>query len=65
LINEEEILGKYNHGSESLPPPADEQYASEFEAFKKTPFGRKAVYGPGSDQNVRVVEDYKNVRDLK
>jgi hypothetical protein len=28
LINEEEILGKYHHGSES-PPPADEQYASQ------------------------------------
>jgi hypothetical protein len=40
LINEEEILGKYHHGSES-PPPADEQYASQFEAFKTTPYDRK------------------------
>ena len=64
LINEEEILGKYHHGSES-PPPAGEQYASEFEAFKKTPYGQKAAYGPDSDQNVRVVEDYNNIRDLK
>jgi hypothetical protein len=64
LINEEEIHGKYHHGSES-PPPAGEQYASEFEAFKKTPYGQKAAYGPDSDQNVRVVEDYNNIRDLK
>jgi hypothetical protein len=63
LINEEKIVGKYHHGSES--PPAGGQYASEFEAFKKTPYGQKAAYGPDSDQNVRVVEDYNNIRDLK
>jgi hypothetical protein len=63
LINEEEILSKYRNGSES--PPAGEQYASEFEAFKKTSYGQEAVYGPDSDQNVRVVEDYENIRDLE
>ncbi|MGB6628812.1 MAG: hypothetical protein WCF06_12845 [Nitrososphaeraceae archaeon] len=63
LIDEGEILSKYRNGSESAP--AGEQYVSEFEAFKKTPYGQKAAYGPDSDQNVRVVEDYKNVRDLK
>jgi hypothetical protein len=61
LISEEEILGKYHHGSE---PPGD-QYARDFEAFKSTPYGQKATYNPDSDQNVRVVEEYKNVRDLK
>jgi len=63
LINEEEIFGKYHHGSES--PPAGEQYTNDFKTFKTTPYGQKAAYGPDSDQNVRVVEDYKNVRDLK
>jgi len=61
LISEEEILDKYHHGSE---PPGD-QYARDFEAFKSTPYGQKATYNPNSDQNVRVVEEYKNVRDLK
>jgi hypothetical protein len=61
LISEEEILGKYHHGAE---PPGD-QYARDFEAFKSTPYGQKTTYNPDSDQNVRVVEDYKNVRDLK
>jgi hypothetical protein len=61
LIDEEEILGKYHHGSE---PPGD-QYARDFETFKTTPYGQKATYNPDSDQNVRVVEEYKNVRDLK
>jgi hypothetical protein len=63
LIDDGEIHSKYRNGSES--PPAGEQYASEFEAFKKTPYGQKAAYGPDSDQNAREVEDYKNVRDLK
>ena len=61
LISEEEILGKYHHGSE---PPGD-QYARDFESFKSTPYGQKAPYNPDFDQNVRVVEEYKNVRDLK
>src|ERR671932_824914 len=61
LVSEEEILGKYHHGSE---PPGD-QYARDFESFKSTPYGQKSTYNPDSDQNVRVVEEYKNVRDLK
>jgi hypothetical protein len=61
LISEEEILGKYHHGAE---PPGD-QYARDLEAFKSTPYGQKSTYNPDSDQNVRVVEEYKNVRDLK
>ena len=61
LVSEEEILGKYHHGSEQ---PGD-QYARDFESFKSTPYGQKATYSPDSDQNVRVVEEYKNVRDLK
>lgn len=63
LIDEEDIRDKYRNGSES--PPTGQQYASEFETFKTSPYGQKAVYRPDSDQNVRVVEDYKNVRDLK
>jgi hypothetical protein len=61
LISEEEILCKYHHGSE---PPGD-QYARDFESFKSTPYGQKATYSPDFDKNVRVVEQYKNVRDLK
>jgi hypothetical protein len=64
LIDEGEILSKYRNGSES-PPPAGEQYTSEFEAFTTTPYGQKAAYRPDPDQDLRAVEDYKNVRDLK
>jgi hypothetical protein len=64
LIDEEDIRNKYHNGSES-PPPTGQQYASEFERFKTTPYGQEAAYRPDSEQNIRVVEDYKNVRDLK
>ena len=42
-----------------------EQYAKDFETFKTTPYGQKAHYRPDYDQNIRVIEDYKNIRDLK
>jgi hypothetical protein len=61
LIGEEEVLGKYHHGAE---PPGD-QCARDFEAFKTTPYGQKAEYSPGYEEKVRVVEEYRNVRDLK
>ena len=61
LIGEDDILNKYHHGSE----PAAEQYTRDFEAFKGTSSGQKAVYPSDYNQNVRVVDDYKNVRELK
>ena len=61
LIGEDEVLGKYHHGSE----PPGERYAKDFEMFKTTPYGQKADHRPDSDQNIRVIEDYKNIRDLK
>ena len=61
MIGEDEVLGKYHHGSE----PPGEQYAKDFETFKTTPYGQKADYRPDYDQNIRVIEDYKNIRDLK
>jgi hypothetical protein len=63
LINEEDIQSKYLHGSES--PPSGDEYASDFESFKSSPYGRGAVHGANSDQYVRVVENYKNIRDIK
>jgi hypothetical protein len=61
LVSEEEVVGKYLRGTE---PPAD-QYTKDFEAFRKTPYGQKADYQSDFDQNIRLVEDYKNIRDLK
>jgi hypothetical protein len=62
LIDEEDLRGKYQYGKE--PPPGD-QYATDFASFKGTPYGQKGSYGADFDQNIRVVENYKNIRDLK
>ncbi len=62
LTGKDEIRGKYQYGKE---PPPGEMYAKDFESFKGTPYGQKANYGADFDENIRVVENYKNIRDLK
>ncbi len=34
-------------------------------SFKETPYGQKRNYGADFDESIRVVENYKNIRDLK
>ncbi|MGC2682606.1 MAG: hypothetical protein WA323_12105 [Candidatus Nitrosopolaris sp.] len=58
LVDEGELRGKYQYGKE---PPQGDQYTKDFESFK----GQKGSYGTDFDQNIRVVENYKNIRDLK
>ena len=62
LMGEEELRGKYQYGKE--PPPGD-QYTKDFETFKGTPYGQNANYAADFNENIRVVENYKNIRDLK
>jgi sporulation protein YlmC with PRC-barrel domain len=62
LIDEEELRGKYQYGTQ---PPPGEQYSKEFESFKGTPYGQNANYAADFNENIRVVENYKNIRDLK
>jgi hypothetical protein len=62
LIDEEELREKYQYGKE---PPQGDQYEKDFESFKGTSYGQKGSYGTDFDQNIRVVENYKNIRDLK
>ena len=62
LVDEEELRGKYQYGIE---PPQVDQYTKDFESFKGTPYGQKGSYGTDFDQNIRIVENYKNIRDLK
>ena len=61
LLSEEVVRGKYQYGKE---PPTSQNYAREFENFKGTPYGQKVDYGADFDQNIRVVENYQNIRDL-
>jgi hypothetical protein len=42
--------------------PPGEQYAKDFESFRGTPYGQKADYGSDFDRNIRLVENYKNIK---
>jgi hypothetical protein len=69
LVTSEELMKSHIYGEEQ---PIQE-YSRDFEAFKTTPYGQKAMYLPDFDQNIRMIEerttsasaeDYKNIRDL-
>ena len=72
IISGEDAVKSYAHGEE---PPV-QQYSRDFEAFRTTPYGQKAVFSPNYNQNIRVIEgrkssvsdtaakDYKNIREL-
>ena len=63
LMGEDELRERYQYGT-AEPPPKD-KYVTDFESFKGTPVGQKANYGSEFDENIRVVENYKNIRELK
>ena len=62
LLSEDEVRGKYQYG---IKPPTQENYVSEFERFRKTPYGQKINYASDFNENIRVVENYSNIRDLQ
>ena len=57
LINEDDLKARYLYREQ----PQAEEYTKDFETLKSTPTGQKATYSV--DENVRVVENYKNIRD--
>lgn len=63
LIDEEELRSRYQYGKESIP--STDQYGKDFERFKGTPYGQKRSYNAEFNTNIRVIENYKNIRDLK
>jgi hypothetical protein len=60
LIEEEVLRSKYQYGK---GPPHKDKYAESL-SFRVT-HGQRANCGTDFDQNIRVVENYKNIRDLK
>jgi hypothetical protein len=62
MLSEEEVRGRYQYGKE---PPTQDNYANELEKFRKTPYGQKISYAPDFNENIRVVENYSNIRDLQ
>jgi sporulation protein YlmC with PRC-barrel domain len=62
LINEEEVHSKHVYGDES---PRGEEYTKELDSFKNSPSGQKGEYSSGFEERIRIIENYKNIRDLK
>lgn len=66
LISEQEVLERYKFGEkedEKAPPQSTEQYSKEFESFKNSPTGKNREYSSDLEQNIRLVENYKNIRE--
>jgi hypothetical protein len=59
LVNKDDLLN-YNRLE-----PSDEQYDLDLKVFRTTPYGKKAEYWPDYESKIRLVEDYKNIRDLR
>jgi len=67
LVSSEDVTKNYVYGEE----PALQQYTRDFERFRSTRHGQKAVYLPDFEQNIRTIdenevttdESYKNIRD--
>ena len=62
LINEEEVHSKHVYGDES---PRGDEYTKGLESFKSSPSGQKGEYSPSFQERIRIIENYKNIRDLK
>ena len=62
LINEEEVHSKHVYGDES---PRGDEYTKGLESFKSSPSGQKGEHSPGFEERIRIIENYKNIRDLK
>ena len=62
LINEEEVHLKHVYGDES---PKAEDYTKGLESFKSSPSGQKGDYNSDFEERIRIVENYRNIRDLK
>ncbi len=73
VISNDDLAKGYSYTTE----PDREQYTRDFEAFKTTPYGQRAVQLPDFEQNIRMTEErksntsinsgdeYKNIRDLQ
>jgi hypothetical protein len=76
VISSDDLAKGYSYTTQ----PSKEQYIHDFEAFKLTPYGQKAIQLPDLDQNIRMTEErkatttttstssggeYKNIRDLE
>src|SRR5262245_13128225 len=67
LLREQEVLERFKYGEkerEFKEAPSPEQYTKDFETFRGSPAGKDREYRSDLDESIRVVENYKNIRDF-
>jgi hypothetical protein len=67
LLSEQEVLERFKYGEkegEFKEPPLPEQYTKDFESFRGSPAGKDREYKSDIDESIRLVENYKNIRDF-
>jgi hypothetical protein len=62
LINEEELHSSHVYGDES---PKGDEYTKGLESFKRSPSSQKGEYRSDFEERIRIIENYKNIRDLE
>jgi hypothetical protein len=68
LISEQEVLERFKYGEkegEFKEAPSSEQYTKDFEKFRGSPAGKDGEHRSKLDESIRVVENYKNIRDVR
>ena len=68
LISEQEVLERFKYGEkegEFKEAPSPEEYTKDFETFRGSPTGKDREYRSDLDESIRVVENYKNIRDFR
>ena len=68
LLDEEEVRKRYQFGEkegEYKEAPSTEQYATDLETFKSSPAGKKREDISDIEKNIRLVENYDNIRDFR
>jgi len=62
LINEEELHSSHVYGDES---PKGDEYTKSLVSFKSSPSGQNGEYNSDFEERIRIIENYKNIRDLE
>ncbi|MDR4510727.1 MAG: hypothetical protein MRJ93_03365 [Nitrososphaeraceae archaeon] len=62
LVSEDEIKEKYYYQDEK---PTQERFLKDFDLFKNSPTAKDFTENADRENKVRVIENYKNIRDLK
>jgi hypothetical protein len=62
LVSEDEINKRYNYKDNE---PTTDLYLKDFESFKNSPTAKDySTNNPDIETKIRVIENYKNIRDL-